>query len=430
MKVLVVGSGGREHALCKKINESPKVEKIYAAPGNYGISKEAECVDIFDNDLESLVSFARDKKIDLTVVGPEAPLDKGIVDEFEKEGLMIFGPSKEAAKLEGSKVFAKQVMLENDIPTAKSSEFTDSDEAKKFAASLVPPVAIKADGLCAGKGVVVAHSREEILQTVVQFMDEKEFGEASSRILIEEYLQGQEVSVLAFCDGENIIPMVSSQDHKPVYDKDKGPNTGGMGAYSPAPIFSEKDMEFTIERVLKPTVKAMKEKGTPFKGILYAGLIMTEQGPKVLEFNVRFGDPEAQAVIPRLKTDLVQVMLAACEERLDELVLEWDERPAVCVVLASGGYPGTYTKGYEIKGIDSFYKSGDDFGDKSNEVMVFTAGVKLKDNKPVTAGGRVLGITAIADTIKKAQEKVYNEIGRISFKDMHYRRDIADKAFK
>ncbi|WP_241078533.1 phosphoribosylamine--glycine ligase [Natranaerofaba carboxydovora] len=419
MRVLVVGSGGREHALCKKINESSKVKELFVAPGNYGIKKEASCVDISVEDISSLVSFAKEKEIDLTIVGPEAPLALGIVDEFEKEGLKIFGPSKEAAKLESSKVFAKQVMEENDIPTARASEFTDSDEAKKFAASLVPPVAIKADGLCAGKGVVIAQSREEILQTVVGFMEEKEFGDASAKILIEEYLEGQEVSVLAFCDGENIIPMVSSQDHKPAYDGDRGPNTGGMGAYSPAPIFSDEDMDFTTKNVLKPTVKAMGEKGVPFKGILYAGLIMTEQGPKVLEFNVRFGDPEAQAVIPRLKTDLVDVMIAACNGKLDSITLDWDDRPAVCVVAASGGYPGSYTKGYEIKGIDDF--------DDSSDVMLFGAGVKDKEGVPVTAGGRVLGVTAMADTLADAQQKAYRRLGQIDFKDMHYRRDIGDK---
>ena len=419
MRVLVVGSGGREHALCKKINESSKVKELYVAPGNYGMKKEASCVDISVEDISSLASFAKEKEIDLTIVGPEAPLALGIVDEFEKEGLKIFGPSKEAAKLESSKVFAKQIMEENDIPTAKASEFTDSDEAKKFAASLVPPVAIKADGLCAGKGVVIAQSREEILQTVVGFMEKKEFGDASAKILIEEYLEGQEVSVLAFCDGENIIPMVSSQDHKPAYDGDRGPNTGGMGAYSPAPIFSDEDMDFTIKNVLKPTVKAMGKKGTPFKGILYAGLIMTEQGPKVLEFNVRFGDPEAQAVIPRLKTDLVDVMIAACDDKLDSISLEWDDRPAVCVVAASGGYPGSYTKGYEIKGMDDFDDSGD--------VMLFGAGVKDKEGVPVTAGGRVLGVTAMADTLADAQQKAYRKLGQIEFKDMHYRRDIGDK---
>ncbi|UMZ74535.1 Phosphoribosylamine--glycine ligase [Natranaerofaba carboxydovora] len=419
VRVLVVGSGGREHALCKKINESSKVKELFVAPGNYGIKKEASCVDISVEDISSLVSFAKEKEIDLTIVGPEAPLALGIVDEFEKEGLKIFGPSKEAAKLESSKVFAKQVMEENDIPTARASEFTDSDEAKKFAASLVPPVAIKADGLCAGKGVVIAQSREEILQTVVGFMEEKEFGDASAKILIEEYLEGQEVSVLAFCDGENIIPMVSSQDHKPAYDGDRGPNTGGMGAYSPAPIFSDEDMDFTTKNVLKPTVKAMGEKGVPFKGILYAGLIMTEQGPKVLEFNVRFGDPEAQAVIPRLKTDLVDVMIAACNGKLDSITLDWDDRPAVCVVAASGGYPGSYTKGYEIKGIDDF--------DDSSDVMLFGAGVKDKEGVPVTAGGRVLGVTAMADTLADAQQKAYRRLGQIDFKDMHYRRDIGDK---
>ncbi len=420
MKILVVGSGGREHALCKKINTSPQVTAVYAAPGNYGISKEATCVDIGDDNLEGLVSFAKDKGIDMTVVGPEAPLAAGIVDEFEKEGLKIFGPSKEAAKLEGSKIFAKQVMMEKGIPTGKASEFTDSEEAKKFAAALVPPVAIKADGLCAGKGVVIAHSREEILQTVASFMDEKQFGEASSKILIEEYLQGQEVSVLAFCDGDNIVPMVSSQDHKAAYDGDRGPNTGGMGVYSPAPIFGQEDMDFTIEKVLKPTVEAMKERGTPFKGILYAGLILTEEGPQVLEFNVRFGDPEAQAVIPRLKTDLVDIMLAACEGRLNEISLEWDDRPAVCVVVASGGYPGSYTKGYQVKGIDEF--------EDSKDLMLFVAGVKEENQEPVTAGGRVLSVTAMADNLKSAQEKVYSNIEAISFKDMFFRKDIANKA--
>lgn len=422
MKVLVVGGGGREHALVKKIKESPLVKEVYAAPGNYGISEDAKCVEISADDIESLADFATRENIDLTVVGPEDPLAQGIVDEFESRGLKIFGPTKEAARLESSKIFAKEIMLESNIPTGEASAFTDSEEAKKFAAALVPPVAIKADGLCAGKGVVIAKSREEILSTVVNFMENKQFGEASEKILIEECLEGQEVSVLAFCDGENLIPMVSSQDHKPVYDGDRGPNTGGMGAYSPAPVFKESDMNFTVKKILMPTLSTMAKRGTPFKGILYAGLIMTEEGPRVLEFNVRFGDPEAQAVIPRLKSDLVKVMLAACDGRLDQIELDWDERAALCVVAASGGYPGSYSKGYEINGLQDF--------PTSDEVILYHAGVKEKEGKPVTAGGRVLGVTSLAKDLGEAREKAYKGLEKIQFKDMHFRKDIGSKALE
>jgi len=422
MKILVVGGGGREHAIVWKISQSPKVKKIYCAPGNAGIEQLAECVPIDPLDINSLLSLVKKEEIDLTVVGPEAPLVQGIVDTFEWEGFRIFGPCKEAAMMEGSKVFAKNFMKEHGIPTAPFKVFDNPSDAKKYILeSQDECFVVKADGLAAGKGVVVASSKEEALNAVSDIMEKKVFGTAGEKIVIEERLYGEEVSILSFVDGETIIPMVSSQDHKAVFDGDKGPNTGGMGAYSPAPVYTDDIHKKVLENILKPTVKGLKEKGIEYKGVLYAGLMITNEGPMVLEFNVRFGDPEAQPVLFRLNTDLVDVINAVIDKKLNEIQLCWSEHPSVCVVLASKGYPGKYEKGKVIMGLENNY--GDD-------VFIFHAGTKRADGKIVTSGGRVLGITAMGENLREALDNAYSCIGKVRFENMHYRRDIGEKALR
>ncbi|MCK5595447.1 phosphoribosylamine--glycine ligase, partial [bacterium] len=342
MEVLVIGSGGREHALVWKIAQSSKVSKIYCAPGNAGISQKAECVPIKAENIPELIRFAEEKEIGLTVVGPEVPLTKGIVDEFEKRNLRVFGPSKQASRLEGSKVFAKEIMLEAGVPTGKCEIFEDHNKATQYIKSQPVPIVVKADGLAAGKGVIVAKTKEEALEAVELIMGKRAFGKAGDRIMIEECLVGEEASILAFCDGENFISMVTSQDHKAIHDGDKGSNTGGMGAYSPAPVINEHMMETISLQVFQPIMNKMKEKGMPYKGVLYAGLMITESGLKVLEFNARFGDPETQVILPRLKTDLIDIMESCIDGKLNETNIEWENEAAVCVVIASGGYPGNY----------------------------------------------------------------------------------------
>lgn len=422
MNVLIIGSGGREHALAWKIKQSPLVKELYCAPGNGGISEIAECIDIKADDIPELVRFAKEKQIDLTVVGPEAPLVAGIVDAFEKKKLKVFGPSRDAAQLEGSKIFAKEFMFEWNIPTASFRKFDVIDEAKEYLRQVAFPTVVKADGLAAGKGVVVCQDFIEAEKAVDEIMGQKIFKEAGAQIVVEECLEGEEVSILAVSDGEDYCILESSQDHKRIFDDDVGPNTGGMGAYSPAPILTEKLYRTVENRIIEPTIRGMKRNGMPFKGVLYAGLMITYDGPMVLEFNVRFGDPEIQAILPRMKNDIVELMLASCEGRIGEIELEWDKRSCVCVVISSGGYPGDYEKGKEISGI----KDAEEFED----TVVFHAGTKKEGNKIVTSGGRVLGVTSLGNGIEKAIERTYKAVDKINFERCFFRRDIGSKAYK
>ncbi len=418
MKVLVVGSGGREHALAWKISQSPLVEKIWCAPGNAGMASLAECVDIKAEDMEALADFASRQGVDLTVVGPEAPLVAGIADVFRERGLALFGPDRRAALMEGSKHFAKRLMLEAGVPTGRAEVFTDYEEAAECVRRSGPPYVVKADGLAAGKGVVIARDERAAYEALRACFLERKFGEAGDRVLIEEFLSGQEVSVLSFVDGEEILPLAPAQDYKRVGDGDTGPNTGGMGSYSPVPLMSEEDYRRVVEEILRPTAKAMVSRGIHYRGILYAGLILTEEGPKVLEFNVRFGDPETQAVLPRLKSDIVTAMLATLEGGLSDIDLEWSEESCVTVVVASGGYPGEYRRGYAIEGLQ---EAGSLEG-----VTIFHAGTKLgADGSVLTDGGRVLNVSALGRDFREAREKAYRAVERIRFQDMYYRKDIA-----
>ena len=416
MKVLVVGSGGREHALVWKLAQSPLVEKVYCAPGNDGM-KEAQLVNIKADDLNALAEFAQKEAIDLTVVGPEVPLTMGIVDLFQEKGLKIFGPSKLAAEIEGSKAFAKDLMAKYDIPTAAYGVFTDTEKAIQFAQKIGVPCVVKADGLAAGKGVLICENMEDAENAIKDILVDNKFGSAGSRVVVEEFLLGQEVSVLAFADGEHIVPMVSAQDHKRIFDNDKGLNTGGMGAYSPAPIYTDEVRTIVEKEVLAKTLEAMKKEGRSFSGVLYAGLMLTADGPKVLEFNARFGDPETQAVLPRLESDLAEIMLAVCDKRLDQVEIKWSDNPCVCVVLASGGYPETSEKGKVITGLEK----------AADNAIVFHAATKLVDGNYQTNGGRVLGISAQDETIVRAITKAYKAVAEISFENMQYRSDIGRK---
>ena len=428
MKILVVGSGGREHALCWKIAQSPKCEKLYSAPGNGGISEIARLVDIKADDVPGLLEFAKREKIDFTVVGPEATLVKGIVDVFKKEGLRIFGPDKELAALEGSKVFSKELMKRLGVPTAGFKVFEKADEALKYLDTVKVPVVVKADGLCAGKGVVVCKTIGEAKDAVNKMMVERIFGDAANRVIIEDCLVGEEASIIVVSDGENVVGLASSQDHKRVFDGDRGANTGGMGAYSPAPVITDGLFKNIINTVILPVIRGLAGEGKVYKGALYAGIMVTDKGPFVLEFNARFGDPETQVLLPRLKTDIVDIMERSVDGSLKGYILEWDERPCVSVVLASGGYPGDYKKGMEIKGLDSVKNLKD--------TIVFHAGTKLgkraSDQKPMflTSGGRVLNVTALGDDYKQAVDNCYKAVRMINFEGMHYRRDIAKRAFK
>jgi phosphoribosylamine--glycine ligase len=430
MKILVVGSGGREHALVWKIAQSPKVEKIYCAPGNAGTAQLAENVNLKADDLPGLKQFALKNKIDLTVVGPEVPLVMGIVNDFEKEGLKIFGPRQEAAQIEGSKVFSKQFMLKYDIPTAVAAIFDNASKAIDYLNQIAPPLVIKADGLAAGKGVIICKTKNEAMEAIRSIMEKKEFGRAGDKVIIEECLVGEEASILAFTDGKSIIPLASSQDHKRIFDNDEGPNTGGMGAYSPAPVVTERLMEEIDLNILKPFVLGMKQEGIVYKGVIYAGVMITKKGPMVLEFNARFGDPETQPILMRMKSDIVPIFEAIIDEKLDHRLIEWNERAAVCVVLAAGGYPGNYEKGIPIEGLDRV--------DQLENVMVFHAGTKLENRESnverrtqiITNGGRVLGVTGLGDNIKFAIENAYRAVNLINFSGMHYRKDIGKKALK
>jgi phosphoribosylamine--glycine ligase len=421
MNLLVIGSGGREHALVSKLKENVDVRKIYCVPGNPGIAEIAECVEMDIMDNAALVAFAKTHQIKLTVVGPEMPLSNGIVDVFQTNGLACFGPTQAAARIESSKTFAKHLMEKYDIPTAKFAVFNDADIAKTYIKDQGAPVVVKADGLAAGKGVVVAMTIKEALAAVDMIMCDGAFGQAGSQVVIEEFLMGEEASILAFTDGKTIIPMVAAQDHKRVYDQDQGPNTGGMGAYAPAPVITPSISEQVMQEVLEPTIHAMASEGCPYCGCLYAGLIITEDGPKVIEFNARFGDPETQVVLPLLDSDLVTIMQACIEGTLGDLSVTWKNEAAVCVVLAAGGYPEKYNKGDIITGIDEAEQQGS---------HVFHAGTASHENQVVTNGGRVLGVTATASDIKQGVAKAYQAIAKIKFKDMHYRKDIAYRAIK
>lgn len=428
MKILVIGSGGREHALCWKIAKSKLCDKLYCAPGNGGISETAELVNIKADDITGLLNFAKEKKIDLTVVGPEAALVAGIVDKFESEGLKIFGPSKSRAIIEGSKVFSKELMKRWGVPTADFRVFDNAADALKYLAGKQAPLVVKADGLCAGKGVLVCSTIASAKDAVNEMMVKRSFGDAANKIIIEECLIGEEASIIVVSDGKNTVPLASSQDHKRVFDGDKGPNTGGMGAYSPAPVVTDAVFREIMDKVISPMIKGMAEEGKPYKGVLYAGVMLTKEGPKVLEFNARFGDPETQAIMPRLESDLVDLMMRSIEGRLKDYLLLWDPRPCVSVVVASGGYPGNYEKGVEIKGLDLVRPIKD--------VVIFHAGTKTGrritdgSNTFLTTGGRVLNVTALGSDIKDAIDNCYNALGKISFNRMHYRRDIGFRAVK
>jgi phosphoribosylamine--glycine ligase len=422
MKVLLVGSGGREHALAWKLAKSKKLKQLYIAPGNPGTAQYGQNVAIADTDIPALVEFAKTNKIELAVIGPEDPLSMGLTDALEKVGVMVFGPSAAAAQIEADKAFAKEIMRANSIPTAESQTFDNFEDAKSYIASRDEAVVVKAAGLAKGKGVFVCDEPHEAILAAERIMVDKIFGAAGKIVVVEDKLLGQEASILAFVDGRSIYVMESAQDHKPIGDGDTGENTGGMGAYSPAPMVTDKMMSQIIREVFVPTIDGMNRNDTPYKGVLYAGMMLTQGGPRVLEFNARFGDPETQPILMRMKSDLLSVLIAVCRGKLDEVNIEWDSRPAVCVVMASGGYPGNYEKGKVITGLDEAAKLKD--------VMVFHAGTAEKDGQIVTAGGRVLGVTALGDTIADAKAKAYEAVAKISFDKAYYRKDIADKAIK
>ena len=416
MKVLIVGSGGREHAIAWAVAQSPRIEKIYCAPGNAGIAEYAECVNIGAMEFDALVAFAKEHDIDLTIIGMDDPLVGGVVDAFEAEGLRVFGPRKNAAIIEGSKAFSKDLMKKYNIPTAAYETFTDPKEAIAYLETAKMPIVLKADGLALGKGVLICNTLEEAKEGVKTLMLDKQFGDAGDEIVIEEFMTGREVSVLAFCDGKTIKCMTSAQDHKRAKDGDKGLNTGGMGTFSPSPFYTKEVEDFCEKHVYQPTIDAMAAEGRPFTGILFTGLMLTEDGPKVLEYNARFGDPEAQVVLPRMKNDITEVMEACIDGKLSDINLEFEDNAAVCVVLASDGYPEKYDKGFEIKGLDTF---------KEKEgYYVFHAGTKFHDGKIVTNGGRVLGVVAKGNDLKEARANAYKATDWIDFENKYKRNDI------
>ncbi len=421
MNVLVVGSGGREHALVWKIAQSPRVSALYCAPGNAGIEQLARCVPIPTTDIAGLKRFVTSEGIDLTVVGPEAPLALGLANEFRKAKLKIFGPTQGAAQIEASKAFAKELMRRHRIPTPQARTFDRLDAARAYVEKHAVPLVVKADGLAQGKGVIVAASIPEAQQALSDLMDQQTLGEAGQRVVIEEFLDGEELTVMAFTDGKTVVPMVPAQDHKRVGDGDTGPNTGGMGAYAPAPLASPSLQKVVVEEILQPTVDALAQVGRPFHGVLYAGLMIVDGKPSVLEFNARFGDPETQVVLPLLETDLVDVMEAVVEHRLDQIRVAWSPQAAVCVVLASGGYPGSYATGVPIKGLPA---------QEQPDVLVFHAGTQRKEGEVLTAGGRVLGVTGIASSLGAARERAYEAAQAITFDGCHHRSDIAARALQ
>jgi len=421
MRILIVGSGGREHALAWKISQSKLCDKLFCAPGNGGIAQIAECIDIKADDIEGLLRFAQREKIDLTVVGPEIALALGIADEFAKAGLKIFGPASSGARLEASKVFSKELMAKYKVPTARFEVFDSPQAAEKYIEQNGAPCVVKADGLAAGKGVVVAKTVDEAKAAVVAMMQDKVFGDAAKKIIIEECLVGQEASILVITDSKAVVALASAQDHKRVFDGDQGANTGGMGAYSPAPVVTDSIFQEVLDKIIYRTLDGLAKEGIDYRGVLYAGVMLTKDGPQALEFNVRFGDPETQAILPRLKSDLVEVMLATCAGKLSKAgTLDWDSRACVCVVCAAGGYPGAYAQGKEISGLDA--------ADKLADVVVFHAGTKKSAGKVLTSGGRVLGVTGLGATIKEAISKAYQAVEKIKFEGMQYRKDIGRKA--
>ena len=420
MKILVVGGGGREHTIVWKIAQSDKVSKIYCAPGNGGISQLAECVDISATDIDAMVAFAKEKEIDLVMVAPDDPLVMGMVDAMEAAGIRAFGPRKNAAIIEGSKVFSKDLMKKYNIPTAGYEVFTDSSSAIAYLKEQNSyPAVIKAEGLALGKGVIIAQNEDEAIDAIHKIMDDKKFGDSGNRVVIEEFLTGPEVSVLAFTDGKCVKPMVSAQDHKRAYDNDKGPNTGGMGTFSPSRLYDDAKAKECMENIFIPTINAMNNEGRTFCGVLYFGLMMTEKGVKVIEYNCRFGDPETQVVLPRLNTDLVDIMNAVIDGTLSDLEIEWDDNAAVCVVMASGGYPVSYEKGHLISGIED--------AESMDNVTVFHAGTKLTDDGFINAGGRVLGVTATDTNLDEAIKRAYKAVEKITWKDEFHRNDIGVK---
>ena len=418
MKILVVGSGGREHAILWKLAQSKRVEKLYCAPGNGGISQLAECVPIKVMEKEKMADFAAENQIDMTIIGPDDPLADGIVDVFQKRGLRVFGPTAAAARIEASKVFSKDLMKKYHIPTAQYEVFDNAEQAIAYIKSGTFPAVIKAEGLALGKGVIIAEDEQTAIEAVQDMMEGKKFGDAGNRVVIEEFLTGPEISVLAFCDGKTVVPMVSAQDHKRAFDNDKGLNTGGMGAFSPSKIYTKELEEECMQNIFLPTLKAMQEEDCPFTGVLYFGLMSTKNGVKVIEYNARFGDPETQPVLMRLETDLVDIFEACIDGTLDQLDIKWKDEAAVCVVMASGGYPVKYQSGYEISGLTDAEALG---------LTVFHAGTKLENDVFVTAGGRVLGVTAMGKTLDDAISLAYRGVEKIHFKDAHYRKDIGIK---
>ncbi|MGY9014174.1 MAG: phosphoribosylamine--glycine ligase [Rhodospirillales bacterium] len=422
MKVLVVGSGGREHSLCWAIAKSPLCNKLYCAPGNAGIADVAECVDISAEAINDLVEFAIDSKIDFVVVGPEVPLCLGLVDQLEKKNIKAFGPNAAAAELEGSKGFMKDLCSKYDIPTAQFGRFDEPDAAKKYIIRHPAPNVVKADGLAAGKGVILCHNNNEAFAAIDQMMTEQAFGDAGAEVIIEEMMEGEEASFFALVDGEHALPLVSAQDHKRVYDGDKGPNTGGMGAYTPAPVLTPDVTETIMRTIVNPVIKGMAAEGSPYKGVLYAGIMMTAEGPKLLEINVRFGDPECQPLMMRLKSDLLEALVACAEGRLDKIELDWYDEVALLVVMAANGYPGFYRKGSVIKGLDA--------ANAVEDVIVFHSGTQSKDGNILATGGRVLGVTALGSTVAEAQKKAYQAVDLIDWPEGFCRRDIGWRAIQ
>jgi len=423
LKILVVGGGGREHAICWKIQKSPLVEKIYCAPGNAGISSNAECIDLKADDISGLLKFAVENSIDLTVVGPELPLSLGIVDLFGKEGMKIFGPDMKAAEIESSKVFSKDLMKKYSIPTAEYEIFDKYSDAVSYIDNIEYPVVVKADGLAAGKGVFICNERQSSLNAINSIMKEKEFGESGSRVVIEEFLKGEEASFFVLTDGDNYIPLETSQDHKAIYDGDKGPNTGGMGAYSPAPVISSELMKNRIlEEIAEPTLSAMKKEGRKYSGVLYIGLMISESGPKVLEYNCRLGDPETQPLLVRMDSDIVPVLDSIAGGHMEQKDIKWKENASVCVVMSSEGYPGKYEKGNEIKNIEKL--------EHMDDIYVFHSGTKLSDGKLVNSGGRVLGVTSLGNSIADARKKAYMAVKLVDNDFLYFRKDIGLKALK